>query len=82
MGPPQETLHMETHFTIGDLQRRTGAPLHRVRHVLETRRVKPAGRVAGIRLFSESDLQFIAAELRRIDAQRGRHVGSTKKESA
>jgi hypothetical protein len=59
-------------LTVGDIANRLGEPLHRVEYVLRTRRqLRPQGRVGNARIYSESDLQFIASELRRIDAEKG-----------
>ena len=63
---------MITELTVGEIARRLGAPLHRVEYILRTRRqVRPAARAGKTRIYSEDDLQFIASELRRIDAENG-----------
>ncbi len=59
-------------LTIGDIANRLSVPLHRVEYVLRTRgQLRPQGRVGNARIYNESDLQFIASELRRIDAEKG-----------
>jgi hypothetical protein len=45
--------------------------VHRVTYVIQTRNVKPGCRAGALRVFSESDMQHIAAELRRIGEERG-----------
>jgi hypothetical protein len=57
--------------TVGEISRRIGYPVHRVEYVIRTRDVKPIGRAGTARIFSDSDVQYIASELRRIDAERG-----------
>ena len=56
--------------TIGGIARRTGYPIHRIEYVIRTRDVKPIGRAGTARIFSDSDVQYIASELRRIDEER------------
>jgi DNA-binding transcriptional MerR regulator len=53
--------------TIGEIARRTGYPVHRVEYVIRTRDIKPVGRAGTARIFSDSDVQYIASEMRRID---------------
>jgi hypothetical protein len=59
------------HLTLGRIAQRLGEPLHRIAYIVESRHLKPSGRAGCLRIFSESDLQYIASELRRIDAERG-----------
>ena len=56
--------------TIGEIARRTGYPVHKVTYVIRTRGLEPAERAGNLRVFSESDVQFIGSELRRIEAER------------
>lgn len=56
--------------TIGEIARRTGYPAHKVAYVIRTRGLEPAERAGNLRVFSESDVQFIGCELRRIEAER------------
>lgn len=56
--------------TIGEVARRLGRPQHRVEYVVRARRVQPAERAGNARVFSDSDVQYIESELRRIDAER------------
>ena len=64
----------ETHvrlLTVGEIARRLGKPIHRVEYVIGARNVCPCGRAGNSRIFTDADLRFIAAEIRRIDAERG-----------
>jgi hypothetical protein len=53
-------------YTAGDIASEAGVPLHRVQYILKSRKVEPAGRVGVFRLFTDSDRQYILAELRRL----------------
>ena len=57
-------------LTAGQIARQLNAPLHRVEYILRTREVRPIGRAGNIRVFAEADVEYIRAELRRIDAER------------
>lgn len=57
--------------TVGEIARRSRAPIHRVEYVIRSRRIQPAGRAGNCRVFSEAAVDRIASELRRIDAERG-----------
>ena len=57
--------------TIGEIARRTGEPLHRVEYIIRSRNIQPTGRAGNLRVFTEADVEHIASELRRIDADRG-----------
>lgn len=57
--------------TVGEISRRTGAPVHRIEYVIRSRDIQPAGRAGNLRVFTEADVQHIASELQRIDADRG-----------
>ena len=61
--------------TIGEIARRTGCPHHRIEYVIRSRDIKPVGRASNVRVFSEADIDRIANELRRIDADRERDHG-------
>ena len=56
--------------TVGIIALRLDVPLHRVEYILRTRRILPTHRAGNARVYSESDVQYIASELRRIDADR------------
>jgi len=57
--------------TVGVIARRSDSPIHRVNYVIRSRDIKPAGRAGGAYVFSESDVQYIQSELRRIADERG-----------
>jgi len=57
--------------TPGVIAQRLGVPLHRVLHVLRTRRhIQPAARAGRLRLFDREAVDMIRRELRRIDRDR------------
>ena len=60
----------EKGYTASDISREAGVPLHRVQYVARSRNVEPNQRVGNLRLFSESDRQFMLSELRRIQGDR------------
>lgn len=60
-----------TLLTTGEIAKRLGVPLHRVLHIIDTRGIHAAGRAGVMRVFNESDLAFIASEIKRIDAEKG-----------
>ena len=70
---------MHTHIpnlpTVGEIVRRTGAPIHRIEYIVRTRNIQPSGRAGHVRIFTEADVELIASELRRIDAEKGGHDG-------
>ncbi len=57
--------------TVGEIARRLGVALHRVEYVIRARHVRPSGRAGNARVFTEADVDRIASELRRIDAEKG-----------
>ena len=57
--------------TVGEISRQTGAAVHRVEYVIRSRKVKAVSRAGNVRVFSDSDVAFIASEIRRLDAERG-----------
>ena len=63
------------HATVGEIARRLSEPVHRVEYIISARRVQPAGWAGNARVFSEADVDRIAGELRRIDAEKG-NVGA------
>jgi len=56
--------------TVGEIARRLDEPLHRVEYVIRTRNIHPVGRAGNLRVFSDADVDYIRAELRRIDEER------------
>jgi len=61
--------------TVGEIARRLGEPLHRIEYVIRTRGLKPEFRAGHAGIYSEGDVQYIAAELRRIDQEKGVNHG-------
>jgi len=57
--------------TVGEIARRLGVPEHRVEYIIQSRNIRPHSRAGNLRIFSEADVQHIASELRRIDAEKG-----------
>lgn len=58
--------------TAGVIARELNEPLHRVLHVLRTRKhIQPAGRAGRLRVFSSTAVAQIRHELNAIDARRG-----------
>ena len=56
--------------TVGEIARRLGVPVHRIEYVVKTRRIEPVSRAGNLRVFDETDVAFIAGEIRRMDAHR------------
>lgn len=56
--------------TTGEICRRLGEPLHRVQYIISSRGIEPTARAGNLRLFSETDVTRIAAELQAIDSER------------
>ena len=57
--------------TVGEIARRLGEPVHRVTYVIQSRQIEPVSVAGNSRVFSESQVAFIAAELKEIDEERG-----------
>ncbi len=56
--------------TVGEIARRMGKPIHCVDYVIRTRGIKPIGRAGNANIYAETDIPYIASELRRIDEER------------
>ena len=56
--------------TVGEIARRIGEPVHRVEYIIRARSIRPSGRAGNCRVFTDADVAYIAAELRRIDAEK------------
>ena len=50
--------------TVGVIAHELGVPLHRVEYIIRARGIAPVGRAGNARVFSDADVQRIAAELR------------------
>lgn len=57
--------------TVGEIARRLGVPIHRVEYLLRARKIQPSGWAGNSRVFTDGDVNYIAAELRRIDVEKG-----------
>jgi len=57
-------------LTVGTIALRLGQPLHKIEYIIASRNLQPTVWAGHARVFSESDLQFIAGVLRRIAADR------------
>ena len=57
-------------LAIGTIAARLNCPIHQVRYVIESRNIRPLGRVGNSRVFSEADFELIASILQRIQAGR------------
>jgi hypothetical protein len=55
---------------VGEIARRVGKPVHCVDYVIRTRNIRPVARAGNANIYTESDVVFIASELRRIDEDR------------
>jgi hypothetical protein len=58
--------------TIGEIARRLAVPIHRVEYIVRSRDLAPASWAGNCRVFSEADVTFIGAQIRRTDAERER----------
>lgn len=61
--------------TIGEIARRLAVPVHRVAYVIRARGLRPCGWAGNARVFDESALEVIAAEVERIDLTKEEHSG-------
>lgn len=57
-------------WTVARIAERLGQPRHRVEYIIETRGICPMDRAGIARVFDPRDVDRIAAELSRIDAER------------
>lgn len=60
----------ETLITIGSIAERLGVPVHRVRHVLVTRRIPPTAIAGGRHVFDGAVVDRVRAEIARIERDR------------
>ena len=56
--------------TIGEIARRLGVPHHRIEHLIQSRDLRPVARAGNARVFDEATVEYLRAELRRIDHER------------
>ncbi len=57
-------------FTVGELARRAGVPVHRVTYVIETRGILPVGRAGHARVFSAAAADQVLTTLSQMAAER------------
>jgi hypothetical protein len=58
-------------LTVGEIARRLVQPVHRVEYVIRSRHLRPASRAGNCRVFTEEDVERIAAVLHEIDSRKG-----------
>lgn len=56
--------------TVGEIARRLGVPVHKVEYLIRARGIVPMAWAGNARVFAESDVHRIGAELRRIEDER------------
>ena len=56
--------------TVGQIARDLGEPEHRVKHIVNSRRIESLGRVGIIRLYGPAAVDRVRDELQAIDARR------------
>jgi hypothetical protein len=56
-------LDIHNFFTIGEIARRADCPVHRVAYLLRTRRIAPAFRAGGTRVFTEQQVAALIHDL-------------------
>ena len=65
--------------TVGRMAEELGEPLHRVVHVLRSRRgIRPAARAGRLRLFDRAAVEAVRRELGKIDARRSEGVSDER----
>ena len=57
--------------TVGEIARRIDQPIHRVEYLIRARHIRPSAVAGNVRIFTEADVDRIATELGRIDAEKG-----------
>lgn len=63
-------LPVPTAPTVGEIARRIDQPIHRVEYVIRARGIRPTAIAGNARVFSEADVDRIAAEMRQIDVEK------------
>lgn len=58
--------------TIGEIARRLCVPTHRVEYIIRARDIRPCGWAGNARVFDETGVEAIAAELDRIETTKAR----------
>ena len=57
-------------LTVGEIARRLDTKVHRIEYIIRSRHIEATGWAGHARVFAASDLNHIASELRRMDADR------------
>ncbi len=61
----------QSQLTVGRIAERLAQPVHKVLYLLRARKVRPASWAGNCRVFTEADLDYVAAEISRIARDRG-----------
>ncbi len=70
-------IDVESLVTPGQIARQLNEPLHRIRHVLDTRAgITPVRRIGIVRTYAGGAVDLVRSELRAIDDRRARHSKS------
>lgn len=56
--------------TLGEICRRLAASQQKVRYIIKSRDLRPISRAGNAWVYSDEQVEFIAAELRRINSER------------
>ncbi|EMI20656.1 hypothetical protein RMSM_02424 [Rhodopirellula maiorica SM1] len=59
-------------LTVGEIARRLDTKIHRIEYIIRSRRIEASGWAGHARVFSQANLDHIASELSRMDADRNR----------
>ena len=51
-------------YTVGEIAKRVGRPVHRVLYYIRSRRIQPVGRAGRYRLFDDNAVRLIVEGLR------------------
>lgn len=57
-------------LTVGEIARRLDTKVHRIEYIIRSRNIEATGWAGHARVFSQANLDHIASELTRIDANR------------
>ena len=57
-------------LTVGEIARRLDTKIHRIEYIIRSRKIEASGWAGHARVFSQANLDHIASELRRMDADR------------
>ena len=57
-------------LTLGEIARRLDTKVHRIEYIIRSRKIEATGWAGHARVFSQANLDHIASELTRMDADR------------